>query len=1440
MSFLNPAGLWGLLGIPALILIYIIKPKFLEKKVTSTFIWKLSQKYQKKKLPWQITNLLLFVMQLLIITGISLGLARPVIITKDGAAEKIVIMDASASMLADTGSGSCFDRAKSELSDLADAMESYGKMSIILAETESRVLVERSGSEQDIKAMAETLSCSFGEADLPGAFALAEEMLKENPEAAVYLITDKAYENAGNVQVINVAEETAWNVAISSLEAKKAENRELYFETEITSYGMDMAAAVVLYVDDVLADAQLVSLLSDVPTTVEFTDLGIRQYESARVYVEAADALTLDNEFWTLAETKEVYDVLLVSEEPTFLETALLTFDNLRITVVASFDELDQGDQFMQDGSTIEEIPSTGYDLYVYDKVMPKSLPGDGAVWMICPEKVPKGVTFKLGDVVTGEAYLEAAPDSGTELFAEISREVDVHEVYVNEYLDISSALGFETLYTCNGAPVILAGEAENARAVLFAFDLSASNLPLRIAYPALVYNMVQYSLCPVLKDTSYEVGDVVTIHKGNGAVLTSVSSGQPGAVADTYVRMPVSFTAKEPGIYTVTQMRSDDSSKQARYFVGIPAGESNITAAGTMLPELGQTGTEVNYEKEITRWVVILLVVLILAEWLLQYREKFTLNKKLSLALRLVIVAILIALLADVKISREKDEINTIILADMSASATDSYGAVHTYINEFASMAGEKNRIGVVTFGKDFIYTAELKENGADVMSALAEGEAVPHVGATNLEEALYYAESLLNDRENQRIIILSDGIQTDGDALAAAKVMAERGVQVDAVCIPTRAVGFEMQVMSLSHPQSLSMGEETELKVVVQSNHDASAELRFMDNGAVISKRIVDIKEGLSEFTSEYTPSSLGIHEISVRLVPVQDSAKENNTYYSWLEVAGKGNILLVDGTGREAAGLKYMLSEEYSVTEIEPEEAEGYMNQLAAYQGVILMNVSNADLPEGFDKALETYVEKYGGGLLTTGGSNTYAYGSMTDTAFEDLLPVTLELGKERVVAMMLVVDTSSSMQGLNHRMAIQGTMQCIEALEEKDYVGVLTFDRTAHVIYDLASMEQKDDILEAVEAIELGRGTYMTDATREAYNQLKDFEADKKHVIILSDGEPQDSGYIRVVKQMAANGITVSAIAVGQGADRRIMETIAQNGNGNYYYAVTVKDLPDIMVDEVVSATDSYRHTGTFPISVASYSTLLGDLDANNLPTMSGYTTTFLKKGAEQFLTVADGEPLYVQWDYGSGRVGSFTADLRGNDSEQLFASEDGIQLIKNMVSGLIRTDGKVTALGLELTPGNQTAGVEISAALSGKESLQVSVLSPDGSEETVETVLTTKGTYRGTFATDSSGVYTVTATHLGADGKLLDFAQANMASSYSKEYKCFGETTGEELLLSVCEATGGKMAYTAANVMEFTGKLMKQMLDPAVPLLIVLMVIVLAEIAIRKFRLRRRR
>lgn len=623
MSFLNPAGLWGLLGIPVLILIYLIKPKFQEKLVTSTFIWKLSRKYKKKSLPLQLTNLLLLFVQVLTIGVISLILARPVVITEDGAAEKIVILDASGSMMVQEKNGIRFETAKEQISDLADDMESYGKMTVILAGMESRILVERSDSERTIKEMLAQTECTYGEADINGAFLLTEELLKENPEAQVYLFTDKEYDEQESIKVVNVSADN-WNVAVSAMEAAKAANRELVFSAELVSYGKDMAATVVLYVDGVLADAQLVGLMADIPATVEFNDLGIRQYETAWVYVEAEDAIRTDNEYYLFGGNKQEYEVLLVSAEPAFLEAALMTFDNLNITTVASFDELDQGYQYTQDGTVIEEIPSTGYDLYVYDTLMPKELPGDGAVWMIAPESVPKGVTFKKGDSIVSEAYLELAPDSGSDLFARMSNEVSVDGVYINEYLEISSALGFETLFTCKDAPVILAGETENVRTVLFAFELSASNLPLRIAFPALIYNMVEYSLCPLMESTSYEVGDEVTINKVNGAVLTMVKGSETAALTENHVRMPVSYTAQVPGLFYVTQVMADETVEEAVYFVHMPVKESNLSASGGSLPEISSIDAKVNYEKEITWWFVIVLLVLIVVEWGVQYREQF------------------------------------------------------------------------------------------------------------------------------------------------------------------------------------------------------------------------------------------------------------------------------------------------------------------------------------------------------------------------------------------------------------------------------------------------------------------------------------------------------------------------------------------------------------------------------------------------------------------------------------------------------------------------------------------------------------------------------------------------------------------------------------------------------------------------------------------------
>ena len=63
MTLLTPLGLLGLIGIVALIIIYIIRPNYQQKFISSTYVWKLSLRYRKKKIPTsKLRNLSSFVL----------------------------------------------------------------------------------------------------------------------------------------------------------------------------------------------------------------------------------------------------------------------------------------------------------------------------------------------------------------------------------------------------------------------------------------------------------------------------------------------------------------------------------------------------------------------------------------------------------------------------------------------------------------------------------------------------------------------------------------------------------------------------------------------------------------------------------------------------------------------------------------------------------------------------------------------------------------------------------------------------------------------------------------------------------------------------------------------------------------------------------------------------------------------------------------------------------------------------------------------------------------------------------------------------------------------------------------------------------------------------------------------------------------------------------
>ncbi|MBR1891164.1 MAG: BatA domain-containing protein, partial [Clostridia bacterium] len=114
MRLLTPLGLLALLSIVALIIIYIIRPNYQQKFISTTFVWKLSLKYRKKKIPTsKLRNIILIIIQVLILTLAAAILTTPskILQMREDSREVILIIDSSASMRTGEGETSRFNRA---------------------------------------------------------------------------------------------------------------------------------------------------------------------------------------------------------------------------------------------------------------------------------------------------------------------------------------------------------------------------------------------------------------------------------------------------------------------------------------------------------------------------------------------------------------------------------------------------------------------------------------------------------------------------------------------------------------------------------------------------------------------------------------------------------------------------------------------------------------------------------------------------------------------------------------------------------------------------------------------------------------------------------------------------------------------------------------------------------------------------------------------------------------------------------------------------------------------------------------------------------------------------------------------------------------------------------------------------------------------------------
>jgi len=614
MKFLNPWGLWLLLLIPVLILIYILRARHEERSVSSTFIWKLSSKFMKQRLPFRkMRKIILFVCQLLMIAAVALLAAKPAIVSEDGGEEYVLILDGSASMnIANSKGETRFQRAADQINDLA-ANTMYGtKISVILASEEATYLVKRTDSVSEIRVALNSAVCGKSKANMTEALSLAQLLCDENPVTDVILYSDADCEETENVTVVNVAEEE-WNVSFTSLTYEKEE--ETYVFTAEVYSSKDARINIALSADGMIFDATQLNCKANTPLPVTFKADDLENFNVVTVYTDAKDGMEEDNSYSVCKKREDIIDVLLISENPFYLKSVFSAMENCQVTVA------EPGNNFL--------LAYGGFGLYVFDGSVPGVLPPDGSIWMFSPDSVPSDMA--LTDKTGSDSRLTLSRGNTGALYTSLANTLTLDKAAVNNYKRIVAGKSWESLLSCGDDPVLLARKEKNGtKTVVFAFDLHDSNLPLLSDYVLLMNELLAYSFPDMLTDMDYSVAESVPISVLPMSEYLFVKTADEKIVSLSTKTQTASIIPDAVGVYSAAQTLSTGMAHYMDFFVHLPIsemmGQGTPESLSVELPELGGEN-EMQAEdgiREIRFYVLLALLLLILTEWGVYYYEQF------------------------------------------------------------------------------------------------------------------------------------------------------------------------------------------------------------------------------------------------------------------------------------------------------------------------------------------------------------------------------------------------------------------------------------------------------------------------------------------------------------------------------------------------------------------------------------------------------------------------------------------------------------------------------------------------------------------------------------------------------------------------------------------------------------------------------------------------
>jgi Mg-chelatase subunit ChlD len=790
--------------------------------------------------------------------------------------------------------------------------------------------------------------------------------------------------------------------------------------------------------------------------------------------------------------------------------------------------------------------------------------------------------------------------------------------------------------------------------------------------------------------------------------------------------------------------------------------------------------------------------------------------RRVLSLTARALLCGLLLLALSRPSQTYDATRIGAVLLFDTSASVSDADLEVSRTFARDALAARGEHALELVAFaGRPRRLSEDTNDGGATAVTRL-EGDSGLE---TDLQAAVQLGYGLLTDGALRRIVLVSDGRQTRGDLGSEAERAARLGVRIDHVVLD-HGRPREVSVTALEVPDGLRVGEPFELRARLFATEATDARLRLYQDGVLTNLqgiRDVALPPGPSEHVFRSVVRTSG--EVSYRVEVVAeggDRFADNNAVSAVAVVPGRPRVLVVDSEPGHLDALGQALSAQDFEVEIRTASAmPRSLSELARNDFVIVSDVPESKMPAASVTALEQYVRDLGGGFMMAGGPHAFGLGGYQGTPMEDLLPVRMDSERRRdehTLALALVIDGSGSMAGAKIELAKEAARATAELLSSRDALAVIAFASQPERVVRMQNASNRTRISQNIGRMQAQGGTAIFPALDAAFQDLLTTTARLKHVILLTDGQTQESGIPELVQAMHAEGITLSTVGLGSDVNRGLLQQLASEGGGRAYLTTDPSNVPRIFVRETSSLGQNSaveELTRAVPLEAADF---LRGVDVAAAPMLRGHVATQPKPRPSQvILATESGDPLLARMRVGLGWSLAWTSDVKPRWSTDWLRWRAFPAFVSQLVREHMRerahdelpmqarvSGGELTVSVDAIGPDDRFMnGLEVAIEIDGP-----TEAAQDRSRRTLPLPQRAPGQYQARLPLDRYGTFALSAT-LRRDGRAIARSHGQVSHPYPEELATTEPDT--RLLASISDRTGGVRVRAAREVFDARGQ-----------------------------------